>query len=153
MACAPYQLAADRSQSGSIASVLGIVAAVLYGVSFFLPASKGLLGFQAFFFSVLMVFTIPMWLANPLFWLGLALLSGRQWQAARFYGLLALVLGLSESWMFWEELSTGYFLWVGSMALLAAAGWCGCRMSQASRGAFEGKLVARAGIADRDQPW
>jgi hypothetical protein len=132
MAYVSYQVAADRSGLHGIASLLGTAAAVLYGVSFFLPVlSPGrMFGLEAFIYSVLMVVTIPMWLANPMFWLGLALLSGRRWQGACFYGLLALVLGLSESWMFWDQLTVGYFLWVGSMALLALAGWCGGRMSR-----------------------
>jgi hypothetical protein len=118
-----YQLAADRSSTDGVAFVLGIAAGVVYGTSFFLPAIESLLGFGAFWYSLLMVITIPMWLANPLFWLGLGLLFGRQWQAARFYGILAMALGLSESWLFWNELSAGYFLWVGSMSLLTLAGW------------------------------
>jgi hypothetical protein len=133
MAANPERRVAHEACPCATAGVLGGAAALLYVISFFLPAlgdkGGGILGFQAFIYSVLLVVTIPMWLANPLFWLGLALLMRRQWHGARFYGLLAVVLGLSESWMYGKELAVGYILWVGSMVLLTVAGWCGCRRS------------------------
>jgi hypothetical protein len=80
-----------------------------------------MLGFQAFYYSVIMIITIPMWLANPMFWFSLSCFANRKFDAAATYGVCAVGLGLSESWMFWKGLSIGYFAWVGSMALLAGA--------------------------------
>jgi hypothetical protein len=110
-----------------------MMAAGIYAVSFVLPACGQMLGYQAFLWSVIFIFCFPMWLANPVFWVGLACASWGEWSATRTYGLVALVLSLSEAWMFWGELAAGYFLWVGSMALLAVAGWCGCRLSPIRR--------------------
>jgi hypothetical protein len=108
-------------------AVLGVLAAVLYAVSFFLPALRGVLGHQAFVWSLLFVFYAPMWGANPALWFGLALLAQGKFRSARKAGVLALVLALSECWLFYRELRVGYFAWVGSMALLAVAGWRGAR--------------------------
>jgi hypothetical protein len=109
----------------SPAGLLGVLAAVLYVVSFFLPACEGMAGYQAFVISVVFLIGIPMWLANPGFWLGLLLLYQGKHAAAAKAGLLATALALSECWMFWPALRVGCFAWVGSMGLLAVAGWCG----------------------------
>jgi hypothetical protein len=106
-------------------AVLGVAAAVLYALSFFLPAFQEAAGYQAFFVSLFFVVGIPMWAANPVFWSGLVLLSQREYASAGKAGVLALSLALSECWLFSEGLRVGYFAWVGSMALLALAGGCG----------------------------
>lgn len=110
MAAAPYRHAGDRSQPGGIGSGLAMMAVGLYGASFFLPACGRILGYQAFVWSVIFIVCLPMWLANPMFWVGLACASRGEWRAVRTYGLVALVLSLSEAWMFWGELATGYFV-------------------------------------------
>jgi hypothetical protein len=108
-----------------IAAVLGVAAAVLYAGSFLLPAYHEAAGYQAFMFSFVCVIGIPMWLANPVFLSGLALLSQGKYRSAGKAGLWALVLALSECWLFSGGLRVGYYVWVASMALLAAAGWWG----------------------------
>jgi hypothetical protein len=125
MASTPDLCGTDESRSGEIATLLGGLATLLYGVSFFYPAIKDVLGFQAFVYAVISIVFIPMWFANPVFWLGTVFLFQHQWRAACRYGLVALALGLSEAWIVWRELTVGYFFWVGSMALLAVAGWFG----------------------------
>jgi hypothetical protein len=143
----------------SPAGVLGVLAAVLYVVSFFLPACEGAAGYQAFALSLVCVVGIPMWLANPLFWSGLLLLSQGKRAAAGKAGLTAVALALSQCWLFWPGLRVGYFAWVGSMGLLAVAGWCGGQERQAavpeSRGAGEAsRIAARFRSAGRvRQPW
>jgi hypothetical protein len=106
-------------------ALLGLAAALLYAASFFLPATDMVAGYQAFVLSLVFVIGIPMWLANPVFWSGLTLLSQGKYRSARKAGLLGLVLALSECWLFSKGLRVGYFAWVASMALLAAAGWWG----------------------------
>jgi hypothetical protein len=105
-------------------ALLGFAAALLYAASFFLPAVDGAAGYQAFVLSLVFIIGIPMWLANPVFWSGLTLLSQGKYASAGKTGLLALVLALSECWLF-NDLRVGYYAWVGSIALLAAAGWWG----------------------------
>jgi hypothetical protein len=106
-------------------AVLGTLAVVMYGVSFLLPAAGRMLGYQAFVCAVLFVIGVPMWLANPVFWLGLVLLSRREYRSASTAGIVALLLALSECWMFSGDLGVGYFVWVGSMAFLALVGLFG----------------------------
>jgi hypothetical protein len=107
------------------ALLLGCLALLSYTVSFFLPALHNVLGFQAFVYSILFLIGAPMWVANPLFWYGLVSLFRRRNRAAGKAGLVALLLALSECWMFHGQLAAGYFVWAGSMALLALAGWLG----------------------------
>jgi hypothetical protein len=102
--------------------VLTCMIGALYAASFFLPATKTMPGYAAFVCSVLFLIGIPMWLANPVFWVGLYRLAHGRYQAAGRSGILALVLALSECWMFEGDLSYGYFLWVGCMGLLALTG-------------------------------
>jgi hypothetical protein len=76
----------------------------------------------------------PCWHANLFLWLGLPLLALRRWPWAAAAGATALALGLS----FWVErrldeagdvYRAGYWMWLGSMALLTAAAALGglCR--------------------------
>jgi hypothetical protein len=102
--------------------LLGYLAAVMFAVSFFLPALHNVAGYEAFVYALLWVICIPMWAANPVFWCGLAYLSAGRYRSAGKAGLAALLLALSESWMFWGELEIGYWIWAGSMAVLAVAG-------------------------------
>jgi hypothetical protein len=106
-------------------AILGALAVAMYGVSFFLPATGRILGYQAFVCALLFVICAPMWLANPVFWLGLVMLSRREYRSASHAGMIALLLALSECWMFSGELDSGYFVWAGSMAVLALVGLFG----------------------------
>jgi hypothetical protein len=98
----------------------------LYVVSFFLPAVgwEGF-GFMAFFWSMVIPSFLPMWLANPVLWIGYVKAANQRWHAVTIAGVVALGLAMSESWVFWRQVNVGYFLWIGSMALLAAAGLAG----------------------------
>lgn len=109
----------------AVVTVLGVAAVLVYAVSFFLPVFLEAAGYHAFLLSLVSVVALPMWLANPFFWSGLAGLCRGEYRSARKAGLAGLVLALSECWLFFEGLRVGYFAWVGSMALLAVAGWCG----------------------------
>ncbi len=106
-------------------ALLGTLAATMYAVSFFLPATGSILGYQAFVCALLVVICAPMWLANPVFWLGLVLLHRREYRSAGHAGMIAVLLALSECWMFSGELGVGYFVWVGSMAALTLVGLFG----------------------------
>src|SRR5262245_22378209 len=97
----PGAVVARRSAAGDL---LGLSAVIVYTVSFFLPAAGGVLGYQAFICALVSVICIPMWAANLALWLGLAELSLGRYGKAGIAGLVALVLALSESWMFMEEL-------------------------------------------------
>jgi hypothetical protein len=94
----------------------------LYAASFFLPATKTMPGYMAFLCSVVFVIGIPMWGANPVFWFGLYHLARGSYREASRAGTLAVVLALSECWMFGDDLSYGYFVWVCSMGILALTG-------------------------------
>ena len=96
----------------------------MYAVSFVLPAVDRGFGFGAFLASLLIPILWPMWAANPVLWYGFAKLFDQQWRPARNAGLLALALALSESWMFWDQVSVGYFLWIGSMLALMVVANC-----------------------------
>jgi hypothetical protein len=106
------------------------VVVCLYLASFFLPVSDGgtpraMYGFQAFFGGLVSLVYIPMWLANPAMWFGCIRFGEGRWKAARNAGLLATLLGVSEIWFMDDQLEIGYYLWVGSMVLLASGGAIG----------------------------
>jgi hypothetical protein len=67
------------------------------------------------------------WLAQPTLWVGWLLLVCRRWRAATAAGCLALVLALNTPFVFqpregpWLPPGAGYYLWFGSMALLASS--------------------------------
>jgi hypothetical protein len=120
--CCPPEPVEDDDFCGSIC--LGWLAVGLYIISFFLPAYAGALGYQAFLCALVCMIGIPMWSANLVFWGGLAQLSQGRYRSAGGAGLAALLLALSEAWMFRDGLQVGYWMWVGSMGLLALAGLC-----------------------------
>jgi hypothetical protein len=68
------------------------------------------------------------WLANVAFWIGLARLGRDHWRAAAILGVMAFLLGLSFFFT-WRndhlQPSVGYYVWMASMAFLAAAGGWG----------------------------
>jgi hypothetical protein len=78
--------------------------------------------------NIAAIVALAAWLANPVFWFGLASLSSNRCRRAMVLGMIALLLSFS----FWHvnpndvlDLSWGYYLWVTSMALLMFAGWWG----------------------------
>jgi hypothetical protein len=129
-------------------AILGALAVAMYGVSFFLPAAGTFLGFQAFVCALLFIIGVPMWLANPVFWLGLVMLSRREYRSASHAGMIALVLALSECWMFSGELKAGYYVWAGSMAVLALVGLFG-EWTDGPRGWYSRSQLFPVGEASR----
>jgi hypothetical protein len=137
-------------------ALLGLAAVLVYAVSFFLPACDNAAGYQAFVLSLVCVIGIPMWFANPFFWAGIALLSQGKYASAGKAGLVALVLALSECWLFAKGLRVGYFAWVSSIALLAVAGFCGgfdkpppCRLRNVGEAT---RITARFSVLTRPVP-
>jgi hypothetical protein len=67
------------------------------------------------------------WLAHPLVFVGWLFLVCRRWRAATAAGCLALVLALNAPFVFqpragpWFPAGPGYYLWFGSMVLLAGS--------------------------------
>jgi hypothetical protein len=67
------------------------------------------------------------WLAHPILYVGWLLLVCRRWRGASVAGCLALVLALNAPLVFqpregpWLPPEAGYYLWFGSMALLACS--------------------------------
>src|SRR5205814_5832909 len=66
--------------------------------------------------------------ANPILWAGCTLLLFRRWRAVTVAGCLALYFGLNVAALFepragpWSCPLVGYYLWIGSMVLLACSG-------------------------------
>src|SRR3954447_6089440 len=112
----------DRMRTA--ANYLVVAAAAVYATSFFLPALNfdgPLPGWIAFPLTALVV-PIPMCLANSFFLCGLAKAWRRQWQAVRFAGLTASVLGLLGLLLVWPDILIGFVLWGVSMLMLFLAG-------------------------------
>jgi hypothetical protein len=67
------------------------------------------------------------WLAHPILWVGWLLLVCYRWRAATVAGCVALALALNVPLVFqpregpWFPPGVGYYLWFGSMALLACS--------------------------------
>lgn len=86
----------------------------------------------------LIVFGCYVWVANPVLWIGTLLLACGRWKAASIPGGIALFLGLNAP--VWVQvlnsdlsLIPGYYLWLGSIGLLAVAAPAR-RMWSAARG-------------------
>ena len=98
-----------------------------YGVSFFLPVTDAgtpqvMYGYQAFFWGLVSLIYLPMWLANPLLWFGCICYRDGERSAARKAGTIATLLAISEVWLWDDPPEIGYYVWIGSMVLLAIAG-------------------------------
>jgi hypothetical protein len=109
----------------------------LFVVSFFLPVYFGIFGWEAFLAPVLFDFAGPQiyfpaspalvifgWLPNLLFPLGVVLLLLRRNGSAMAVGFLASLVACLWLWHPPRGLGLGYFVWLASMVLLAAAGGC-----------------------------
>src|SRR5262245_26712287 len=79
-------------------------------------------GYQAFFWALVSVIYLPMWLSNPVLWIGCGYCVDGRWKAERIWGLLAILRSISEVWFWDDPPESGYYVWVSSMVLLAAAG-------------------------------
>jgi hypothetical protein len=104
-----------------------IVINSLYAVSFAMPVTdagtpQAMYGWQAFLFSLVYVIFLPMWLADPVFWIGCLSYANGRFHAARNAGLTAAVLAVSEVWLWDDRPEIGYWIWLASMLLLAVAG-------------------------------
>jgi hypothetical protein len=115
------------------------VALAVYGASFAAPAvefrdhlntplpSGVALGLRVFGLGALTLASHGFigWLANPVFWVGVLLLCANRPLAAGWVGCVAFLLGMwAGSAPEFERLLSGYYLWVGSMALLSGGGFC-----------------------------
>jgi hypothetical protein len=113
--------ATSRSKHGSLidfySEIGGSVAwkadGVLYGYEVFLDLAVGVI-WPSFTW---------VWFANPALWVGVILLPTKRWRWAWTAGCLALVLGISAGGFVVSHgrdmhLYVGYYVWLGSMALL-----------------------------------
>jgi hypothetical protein len=131
--------------SSRLAVKMGTVIGLLYGVSWLLPAfttrvlwgDSDFSGWDAFFWAGIDYRYWPTWAANPVMWFGMVKLFNRRWKAARNAGLIAVVLACSQSDMFPSRPDVGYYVWLSSMAALAATGWVGQRQEQRMANCFE----------------
>jgi hypothetical protein len=130
---------------------LSVASGCLYVVSFLLPVGWGLgfFGLHAFVCSAMIPFVWPMWAANPVLWFGLVKAANQRWEAARNAGVLAMLLAISEAWMFLPGLGVGYFCWLCSMIALATAGAYGAEQERRSARTAEGDETAIQVLLDR----
>jgi hypothetical protein len=133
------------------ADILGVTSGCLYAGSFLMPVGRDLtlFGWQAFVCSAIYFLFWPMWAANPVFWFGLVKAGNQRWEAARNAGVLAMMLAVSEAWMFLPNLGIGYYCWLGSMIALAAAGAYGVEQERGNRRSEEGDETAIQILPDR----
>ncbi|MEO8271683.1 MAG: hypothetical protein ABI557_18315 [Aureliella sp.] len=94
-----------------------------YAVSFTLPVTDAntrhaMYGYQAFIYGFFSVIYLPMWMANPLFWIGCVHLNRNRWKSASRAGLCAVLLALSEIYQWDDRPEIGYLVWLSSMVLL-----------------------------------
>lgn len=110
---------------------LAALSGLIYASSFLLPVmAEDFLGFQAFLSGLIgLLILVPIWLANPLLWIGWGLLSRGKPKGAAICGwfatplaLLTLVYDFDIQFGF---KSIGYWAWTASMALLLLAGMMG----------------------------
>ena len=114
---------------------------ILYAASFVLPVgTPGVPGVVIFIFSLSMGFFVPfylfLWLANPLFWIGLAALRRGRWDRSVAFGAASLLASSpslkmilphvierlrSDDWAA-VPLTSGYFAWLASFTLLVMVG-------------------------------
>ena len=115
--------------------VLYILSLASYALSFLLPAFEIVVegqhdtsyGYDAFLVALAAAWqpilggllSFVVWLANPAYWAGAVFFArGRYWRSAAA-SIAALVLGCH--FVFAPLILVGYFVWLGSMALLAVA--------------------------------
>lgn len=116
---------------------IGLISSA-YGVSFFLSAvveelSTGqvITRHGAGCFMASLMFLHPIWLANPLLWIGVCFFARKRWLVAGALGLLATVVG-STVFSFptvtprgTSRFGIGYYLWIVSMVLLSILSFMG----------------------------
>ncbi len=140
----------QRTRRNRATRACALLAAVVYIVSFFLPAvavfSDPIAGWQAYLFVTLapwdakqmplreLVLWLVYWLPNPLLWVGIFFLARGRPGGAAWLGLVALAAGLgctfdADQLRFnFSDCRVGYYCWLASMALVAGAGgWHGLR--------------------------
>jgi hypothetical protein len=117
------------------ARILYVLAFTAYAVSFLLPAfvvitrgvpDEGHFGFEAFYLSLVTVNfvgeqALTLWLANPAFWVASVLVLARKAGLAAFFAGLAFFLGM---WCIGDGVLVGYYVWLGSFALLFIGTLC-----------------------------
>lgn len=130
----------DRAKRGVTRWLLFAVV-LPYSIAFFLPLigsatqNESPYGFQAYA-AAFEVLTRDhdkgdevygrLWLANPMFWLGVSMLISRDWLLALLSALIAFVFALSPYINKVEFVfSPAYHAWLGSMAVLVLAAWFG----------------------------
>jgi hypothetical protein len=99
-------------------------------------------GYGAFYESFFRSWLGVAWCANPVLWVGCLLLAGGWWRGAALAGCMALALGsvmvlvavigdpnADVQWSV-ADYRVGYWLWLGSMALLVLAALVGRRVSR-----------------------
>lgn len=119
-----------HDSSKRLTASLFAVICIAYGVSFLLPAVSSrddpriLYGYEAFLQAMSWPLVWPLWLANPLFWIGCYWFVTGRWRRASILGLWATLLGLSEVVLFPSSFAVkiGYALWIMSMVLLTVFG-------------------------------
>ena len=117
-----------RTRQAFIAAVLTV-----YVVSFFLPVINAIPGWGVLLMNLFVVW-VPSWAANPLLLVGLYSFNHGQYGKTAILGFIALLLGTIWLWglLFDHDQNTGlgpgYWVWLGSMALLIlGAAICACQ--------------------------
>ncbi|HVR76471.1 MAG TPA: hypothetical protein VMT52_19230 [Planctomycetota bacterium] len=138
---------------------LGLIS-VLYVVSFAIPAlavpamegKAGLVyGYDLFSTARIggLVFgrPIPIWTANPLFWIAIAMAFRGKWKEAMIHGLGASIFAVAQvvllkiGFFSTARFLAGVYIWLSSFILLFA--YSGCRLYRTDRESFHtsGSLV------------
>jgi hypothetical protein len=122
-----------RLRANPVAVTFCLFSLAGYAVSFFLPIVEFSFGGSANTIPGHVIFQACLdrsvwgwnelftaWLANPIFWLGLTLFVLGQGLAAATAAMVAVLLG--SRYVFNPGVIVGYYVWLGSMALLLFAG-------------------------------
>ena len=107
------------------------ICCLVYAVSFFLPAgdkhnTPPLLGWEAFVNALVLCWCLPMWWANPGFFLAGWLVVKEKSNWAMLISFAAVLLALSQSVFlppddymgYGYRLLIGYYVWLGSIVLM-----------------------------------
>jgi hypothetical protein len=139
------QVATDRAKAEIASRAGGGEVLAIEGPSVFV-----IQGHQAFHGSLFRDWAGVAWFANPVLWVGYLLFVARRWRWAALAGAVALVLGSAmviiavvgdpKADLRWSvaDYRVGYWLWLGSMALLVLAAVVARRVSQNQRPSIAG---------------